>query len=54
MINDNFNFSYEKSETEQMQTSHGWDGDPAADVIGICSSAINDGSVHHDRDIYGL
>jgi hypothetical protein len=31
-----------------------WNGDSAADIVGICESSTNDGSVHHDRDIYGL
>jgi hypothetical protein len=34
--------------------AEGWLGDSAADVVGICKSDINDGSVNHDRDIYGL
>ena len=34
--------------------SESWNGDPAADVVGICKSDADDGSVHHDRDIYGL
>ncbi len=34
--------------------SESWNGDPAADIVGICKSDADDGSVHHDRDIYGL
>ncbi len=43
-----------RSATEKMTFSDDWDGDPAADIVGICRSDVNDGSVHHDRDIYGL
>lgn len=34
--------------------SESWNEDPAADVVGICKSDADDGSVHHDSDIYGL
>jgi len=27
--------------------------DPFFKIIGICNTGIKDGSVHHDRDIYG-
>lgn len=27
--------------------------DPFFKLIGICSTGIKDGSVHHDRDVYG-
>lgn len=39
---------------EKINFSNDWSGDSAADVVGICESGTNDGSVHHDRDIYGL
>jgi len=42
------------SAIKDMNNSADWDGDSAADVAGICESDINDGAVHHDRDIYGL
>lgn len=28
--------------------------DPFHRIIGICHTGIRDGSVHHDRDIYGI
>jgi len=31
-----------------------WRNDPFLGVIGICATGIRDGSVHHDRDIYGV
>ncbi|MBF0228538.1 MAG: hypothetical protein HQK63_02930 [Desulfamplus sp.] len=35
-------------------SSNGWQGDSAADIVGICKSDVNDGSVSHDNYIYGL
>ena len=43
-----------RSATKKMNFSNDWKGDSAADVAGICESGVNDGSVHHDRYIYGL
>lgn len=43
-----------RSETEKADPTAGWKGDSAANVAGICGSDVNDGSVNHDRDIYGL
>ncbi|OQY57750.1 MAG: hypothetical protein B6245_15460 [Desulfobacteraceae bacterium 4572_88] len=43
-----------RSETEKATPTAGWKGDLAADVAGICESGVGDGSVNHDRDIYGL
>jgi len=43
-----------RSATEKISLSGDWNGDPAADIVGICESDVNDGSVHHDRYIYGL
>jgi len=40
--------------SRKVNRSEEWKGDSASDVIGICKSNINDGSVHHDRYIYGL
>ncbi len=34
--------------------SESWNGDPAAELVGICKSDADNGSVHHDRDIYGF
>jgi hypothetical protein len=42
------------SAIKDMNNSADWDGDSAADVVDMCQSDINDGAVHHDRDIYGL
>ncbi|MBI4397891.1 MAG: ribbon-helix-helix protein, CopG family [Candidatus Omnitrophica bacterium] len=28
--------------------------DPFFKLVGMCSSGIKDGAIHHDRDIYGL
>lgn len=42
------------SATEKMTFSDDRDGYPAADIVGICKSDVNDGSVHHDRYIYGM
>ncbi len=39
---------------KEVNSEEGWIGDSAVDVVGICKSNVNDGSVHHDRDIYGL
>jgi hypothetical protein len=36
------------------QAEEEMDEDSAEGVVGICESDINDGAVHHDRDIYGL
>jgi len=41
-----------RSAREKINFSNNWNGDSAADVVGICESSMNDGSVHHDRDIY--
>ncbi|QTA87915.1 hypothetical protein [Desulfonema magnum] len=30
-----------------------WKYDPARDIVGICQSDVNDGSVNHDAYIYG-
>jgi hypothetical protein len=43
-----------KSAKEKINFSDDWSNDSAADVVGICESSMNDGSVHNDRDIYGL
>ena len=43
-----------KSAKEKIIFPDDWSSDSAADVVGICESNMNDGSVHHDRDIYGL
>lgn len=43
-----------RSATEKVNLPNEWKGDSAADVVGICQSDVNDGSVHHDRYIYGL
>jgi hypothetical protein len=43
-----------KSAKEKIIFSDDWSSDSAADVVGICESSTNDGSIHHDRDIYGL
>ncbi|MGR0482780.1 MAG: hypothetical protein ACTFAL_15640 [Candidatus Electronema sp. V4] len=43
-----------RSARKKINFSSDWNGDSAADVVGICESNMNDGSVHHDRDIYGL
>jgi hypothetical protein len=42
------------SATEKTSFLDDWNGDPAADIVGICKSDVKDGSVHHDRYIYGL
>ncbi len=42
------------SAIRKQDISESWNGDPAADIVGICKSDADDGSVHHDRDIYGL
>ncbi len=42
------------SATEKTSFSDDWNGDPATDIVGICKSDVKDGSVHHDRYIYGL
>jgi len=42
------------SAAEKINLPDGWKGDSAADVVGICESDVNDGSVHHDKYIYGL
>lgn len=43
-----------RSAKKKINFSSEWSGDSAVDVVGICESNMNDGSVHHDRDIYGL
>lgn len=43
-----------KSAREKIVFPDDWSSDSAADVVGICESSMNDGSVYHDRDIYGL
>jgi hypothetical protein len=43
-----------ESAKEKIIFSDDWSSDSATDVVGICESNMNDGSVHHDRDIYGL
>lgn len=43
-----------KSAKKKIHFANDWSNDSAADVVGICESNMNDGSVHHDRDIYGL
>ena len=42
-----------RSATEKTTLSSNWKGDSAADIVGICESDVNDGSVDHDRYIYG-
>lgn len=42
------------SEVQKTDASEDWNNDPAADVVGICKSDTDDGSVSHDRYIYGL
>ncbi len=42
------------SAKKKITSSNDWNGDSAADIVGICASSTNDGSVQHDRDIYGL
>ncbi len=59
MIKDNFNLSYDLSGNliitiPKVYISEDWSGDSAADIAGICESDVNDGSVNHDRYIYGL
>lgn len=43
-----------ESATKKINRSEGWSGDSAADVAGMGKSGVKDGSVHHDRYIYGL
>lgn len=43
-----------RSEIMKTDVTADWQRDSAADVVGICKSDVNDGSVHHDRHIYGL
>jgi len=43
---------YIKSETDKKTFLKTWEGDSAAGVVGICNSGKN-GSVNHDKDIYG-
>jgi hypothetical protein len=42
------------SAVKKTDVSEDWDNDPAADVVGICKSDTDNGSVSHDRYIYGL
>ncbi len=35
-------------------TSDNWEDDPARDIVGICESHVSDGSVNHDKYLYGL
>jgi hypothetical protein len=43
-----------ESATRKINRSEGWIGDSAADIAGVGKSGVKDGSVHHDRYIYGL
>ena len=39
-----------KPKTKSLKEFH---KDPLFSIIGICSTGIKDGSIHHDREIYG-
>jgi len=41
------------SEKKQRHVTGNWEDDPARDIVGICQSNVNDGSVNHDAYIYG-
>lgn len=42
-----------KSAKKKVTSRNNWQGDSAADIIGIGESGVSNGSVDHDRDIYG-
>ena len=42
------------SATEKRTFSDNWNGDSASEIVGICKSDVDDGSVNHDRYIYGM
>ena len=43
-----------RSVTEKLTISNNWKGDSAEFVVGICKSDVNNGSISHDKYIYGL
>ncbi|MBF0121688.1 MAG: hypothetical protein HQK79_22890 [Desulfobacterales bacterium] len=43
-----------RSETKKINISADWNGDSATDIVGICASDLSDGSIQHDKYIYGL
>jgi hypothetical protein len=42
-----------KSAKKKVTSQNNWKGDSAADIIGIGESGVSNGSVDHDRDLYG-